>query len=66
MLLLRDDGLLTLLRTNGAAYVEEASARVLFGRDAWAPMALVEGRLLLRDAKQMICLDLRANAPGED
>jgi outer membrane protein assembly factor BamB len=66
MLLLRDDGFLTLLRTNGAGYVEEASARVLFGRDAWAPMALVDGRLLLRDAKKMICLDLRANAPGED
>ena len=29
------------------------------GRDAWGPMAFVDGKLLLRDSKRMICLDLR-------
>jgi len=35
-----------------------AQAQVLKGHDAWAPMALVDGKLLLRDSKQMICLDV--------
>ena len=29
------------------------------GRDAWGPMVFVDGRLLLRDSKRMVCLDLR-------
>lgn len=35
-----------------------ASAKVLDGRDPWAPMALSNGRLLVRDQRQMKCLDL--------
>ena len=38
-------------------------ARVLDGHDAWAPMALVAGRLILRDLTQLVCLDLRENRP---
>ena len=37
-----------------------ARARVLHNGDAWAPMALVDGRLLLRDKRRMLCLDVRA------
>jgi len=29
------------------------------GHDAWGPMALVDGRLLLRDVHRLYCLDLR-------
>ena len=42
-------------------YERLARARVLHGREAWAPMALVDGRLVLRDFEEMICLDVRAN-----
>jgi len=35
------------------------SHQVLDGHDAWAPIAFVKGRVLLRDSKQMVCLDLR-------
>ena len=33
---------------------------VLEGVDAWGPMALVHGRLILRDLTRMVCIDLRA------
>jgi len=62
--ILKDDGLLTMIGASTTAYTPLASAQVLDGRDAWAPMALAGGRLLLRDSKRMICLDLRAKAPG--
>lgn len=62
MLLLDDHGTLTLAETTPRAFLPLASAKVLDGRDAWAPMALVQGRLLLRDSRHMKCLDLRAPA----
>lgn len=61
MFILDDDGTLTLIRASVAGYERLARARVLQGHEAWAPMALVDGRLLLRDFEQMICLDVRAN-----
>jgi outer membrane protein assembly factor BamB len=33
-------------------------AQVLDGPDAWAPMALVAGRLILRDMARMVCIDV--------
>ena len=30
------------------------------GHDAWAPMAMTEGRLILREYKKMVCLDVTA------
>lgn len=60
MFILSDDGTLTLIRASTTGYEQLARARVLQGREAWAPMALVDGRLLLRDFEEMICLDVRA------
>ncbi len=59
--ILNDNGELTLIRTSIQGYERLARARVLHGRDAWAPMALVDGKLLLRDSEQLICLDVRRN-----
>jgi len=39
-------------------YEELAQCKVLPGREAWAPMVLIGDRLLLRDSKQMACLDV--------
>lgn len=61
MFILDDDGTLTLIKASTAGYERLARARVLQGREAWAPMAMVDGRLLLRDFDEMICLDVRAN-----
>lgn len=64
ILVLDDRGTLTLAEATGDAFEVLASARVLEGRDAWAPMALAAGRLLLRDSTRMICLDLRGGGGG--
>jgi outer membrane protein assembly factor BamB len=41
-------------------YRELARAKVLTGHEAWAPMAFADGRLILRDSKEVVCLDLTA------
>jgi outer membrane protein assembly factor BamB len=60
MLLMNDTGVLTLARATSAGYTTLAR-HALFpgGRDAWGPMALVDGCLLLRDSTRLMCVDLR-------
>ena len=38
----------------------EDSFRVIEGHDAWGPFAIADGRLLMRDSKKMVCLNIRA------
>lgn len=57
-LILSDDGVLTIIEASDEEYRPLASAKILDGRDAWAPMALVGGRLLMRDSKKLVCLDI--------
>ena len=52
--------LLRLIEATPEGYRQLAEARVLDGHDAWGPMALAGGRLIVRDFKTMRCLDLRA------
>ncbi len=62
LIALADDGTLTLLRATPAGYEELGHKRILDGRDAWAPMALADGRLVLRDSTRLVCIDLRKDA----
>jgi outer membrane protein assembly factor BamB len=64
--ILNDDGVLTMLKASIEKYEQLARAKVLDGRDAWGPMAMAGGRLLLRDSKRMVCLDLRAGPDPRD
>jgi outer membrane protein assembly factor BamB len=61
-LLLSDKGVLTFAQADAGGFRVLARADVMGGqgRDAWGPLALVDGRLLLRDLTRMWCLDLRA------
>ena len=52
-------GVLTLVDATPAGYRERASVKILDGADAWAPMALAGGRLLVRDHTRMLCVDVR-------
>ena len=52
-------GTLTMARATPAGWEMLAKAPVLDGHEAWAPMAIADGRLILRDLTKMICLDLR-------
>lgn len=55
---LTEGGQLTLLHAGGSECQILAHAQVLDGREAWAPMALADGKLLVRDLKQMVCLEV--------
>ena len=59
MLILDDYGELTMIKASTQGYVQLDQAKVLEGRDSWGPMAIVGGRLLLRDLTRLTCLDLR-------
>jgi outer membrane protein assembly factor BamB len=60
LLAMDDHGLLTMARATPRGFEFLAQAKVLDGPDAWGPMALVGGRLILRDLTRMVCLDLAA------
>jgi outer membrane protein assembly factor BamB len=62
-LILDDDGVLTMAKATTRGYAPLARAKVLPGVDSWAPPALVGGRLLIRDSRKMICLNMRAQNP---
>jgi outer membrane protein assembly factor BamB len=58
--LLNDNGMLTVAQASTDRFVELGATLIMKGIDAWGPMALVSGRLLVRDAKRMMCVDIRA------
>ncbi len=51
-------GALRLVEANTKQYNELASAQLLEGEEVWAPPALSNGKLVIRDLKQMICLQV--------
>ena len=54
------NGNLNLVDPNPQAYKVISKVNLLGGKEIWAPMALADGKLVLRDQKQMKCLDLKA------
>ncbi|MDR1964041.1 MAG: PQQ-like beta-propeller repeat protein [Planctomycetaceae bacterium] len=58
-LILDDNGKLTACEASTAGYRMLFESEVLDDHGCWAPMAMVAGRLLLRDQVFMVCLDLR-------
>jgi outer membrane protein assembly factor BamB len=49
-------GILYLIEPNPDGFKELASAKLLDSRECWAPLALSDGKLLIRDQKQMKCV----------
>ena len=49
-------GILYLIEPGPAGYKELASAKLLDTNECWGPLALVDGKLLIRDQKQMKCV----------
>ncbi len=58
LFIVSDDGTLTIARPSTREYIELDSYRVLEGHDAWGPLAIADGYLVMRDSKTMVCLDL--------
>ena len=58
--ILSDDAVLTIATATTDAFKPLSQTRIMDGVDAWAPMAIVDGRLLCRDSHRMVCLNVRA------
>lgn len=59
--ILNDDGTLTIAKANTQKFEFLDKARIIEGQDAWGPIAIADGRLLMRDSKKMVCLNIKAN-----
>ncbi|HNR99590.1 MAG TPA: PQQ-like beta-propeller repeat protein [Planctomycetota bacterium] len=57
-----DKGRLTLVDAGAGEYRRLAEFEVLQGHDAWGPLAIAGGRLIMRDFTRMVCLDIRDRA----
>jgi outer membrane protein assembly factor BamB len=58
--ILSDEGEMTIARYNKTKFEVLDKAPVIEGVDAWGPLAIADGYLVMRDSKQMLCIDLRA------
>ena len=56
--LLSDSGTLTLAEASVEGYKPLSEASVLDGGDAWGPLALADGRLMVRDMTHVVCLEV--------
>jgi outer membrane protein assembly factor BamB len=54
-------GELVMVEANPAAYKELGRTKLLAGHDLWAPLALNDGKLVLRDQTQMKCVYVGAD-----
>lgn len=57
--ILNDDGTLYVAQPSKEQFILLDEVKVFDGHDAWAPLAIADGYLLLRDANSMYCLDIR-------
>jgi outer membrane protein assembly factor BamB len=59
LFILRDDGTLFIAKPGIERYLQLSEVKVIEeGHDAWAPFALANGYLLMRDATTLVCIDL--------
>lgn len=61
VVVLNDNGLLTIADASAGGYKEYARAQILKEGECWGPMALVGDRLLARDLTNLVCLRLGAS-----
>lgn len=59
--LLDDDATLVIIQKSTSGYVELDRVKLFDGHDAWGPLAIADGYMVLRDADRMVCIDLRRN-----
>ena len=59
ILILNDEGTLNMIEASTNAFKQLNQKKLFEGSDAWGPMAFADGYLLLRDSKNIYCLDLK-------
>jgi outer membrane protein assembly factor BamB len=52
-------GILYLIEPSPDGYKELANAKLFSGKEIWAPMALSEGKLLVRNQREMKCIEVK-------
>lgn len=57
--ILKDDGTLTIVKASTKKYILLDKKKIIDGHDAWGPIAIADGKLILRDSKTMVCLDIQ-------
>jgi outer membrane protein assembly factor BamB len=57
--ILNDDGTLTIVKPDTGSYIQLDQIKIFDGQDAWAPLAVADGFMLLRDSKKMVCINLK-------
>jgi outer membrane protein assembly factor BamB len=60
LFVVNDRGKLTLAEASPKSFNLLAEAQVLHGHEAWGPLAIAGGLLLVRDFTRMVCLDVSA------
>jgi outer membrane protein assembly factor BamB len=55
-------GMLRMLEASTTEYKEVGSAQVLSGPDVWGPIALSNGKMVLRDMRKMVCIEVGQSA----
>ena len=58
--ILNDDGEMTIASVSSSRFTVLGKARIIDGQDSWGPVAITGGVLLMRDSKQMVCMDIKA------
>lgn len=58
--ILNDDGEMTIATASPSHFKVLDRKRIIEGQDSWGPLAITGGYLLMRDSKQMVCIDIKA------
>ncbi|HAQ38476.1 MAG TPA: PQQ-binding-like beta-propeller repeat protein [Saprospiraceae bacterium] len=57
--ILDDEGNLTIAEADRSKFKALSRTKILDGQDAWGPLALADGFLIMRDSKEMLCINIR-------
>lgn len=58
--ILNDNGEMTIAKLSTSQFTVLDRKRIIDGQDAWGPIAITGGYLLMRDSKQLVCIDINA------
>ncbi len=61
LFILNDDGMLTIVKPDIKKYIQIDQVRLFEGQDAWAPIAVADGYMVLRDSRRMVGIKMAAN-----
>jgi len=59
LFLLNDDGTLYIIEPVINGFKELSRTKIMDGHDAWAPLAVADGYLLLRDSRTLVCINIK-------